>query len=111
MNHHNYCSKNYLHWVKTAHPQDYPRNTVWAGIHEESITGPYIFSEIINVETSLNNILEGFCNYHTDTLKFSFQQDGAPPHFTHSVRQWLHGNVQWQVTRMPRLCEMAVPKF
>ena len=61
---------------------------VWAGIWEEEIVGPYFFS-------SGNVTGEGYlCDYleHVPVLRrqnFFFQQDGAPPHFAISARNYL----------------------
>ena len=66
--------------------------TVWAGIHAAGVIGPFITRETVNgerylqmLETQFWPALTALPNYQ----QFVFQQDGAPPHWSRAVRDWL----------------------
>ncbi|KAG4068807.1 hypothetical protein HA402_002498 [Bradysia odoriphaga] len=73
---------------------------VWAGIFNQEIVGPYFFADTVTGESYLEMLGDflvpelHFRGYETENIVF--QQDGAPPHFTRFVRQWLDQNFpQW----------------
>lgn len=70
---------------------------IWCGILGDQLIGPHIFDGTVNgtnyldfLQHALPNLLDGLNNVERD--KLIFQQDGAPPHFNATVRQWLNEN-------------------
>lgn len=70
---------------------------VWAGVLGDQLIGPHIFEETLNGESywqflqhNLLGFLDGVDNIQRDRI--IYQQDGAPPHFSHVVREWLSLN-------------------
>ena len=88
-----YWSEENPHWNEEGHYQTNLKIMVCAGIWEEEIVGPYFFSN--------GNVTgEGYLEFlqivlyleHVSVLRrqnFFFQQDGAPPHFAISARNYL----------------------
>lgn len=69
-----------------------PGLTVWAGIHAAGVIGPFITRGTVNgerylamLETQFWPALTALPNYH----RYVFQHDGAPPHWSRAVRDWL----------------------
>lgn len=68
---------------------------VWAGIYGDRIIGPFIYQENLNGASYLEFLRTTFSDY-LDELPLNrlpnlwFQQDGAPPHNTRDVREFLH---------------------
>lgn len=72
---------------------------VWAGVIGNQLVGPHIFPDTLNGENYLDflqhtlpTLLDGLNLGRNDRDKIIFQQDGAPPHFSNVVRQWLTEN-------------------
>jgi hypothetical protein len=70
---------------------------VWCGIHDDALVGPvFLDNKLTEVRyrQHLENTLQPYVDEITLTsrLRFYFQQDGAPPHFSIVARQWLN---QW----------------
>lgn len=84
-----------IHEVRTQYPQ---KLNVWAGIYGNRIVGPFFLPGNLTgemylnllqnaVEPALTEIIEQ--NEHYNENQLIFQQDGAPPHYAHTVRQYL----------------------
>lgn len=96
-----YWSRENPHWMCEAHTQ-YPKKVnVWAGIINNKIIGPYFFEGTVTGEVYLDFLI----NFLVPTLQRAFpdvnhpneidrsiyyQQDGAPPHFARTVRNYLN---------------------
>lgn len=73
-----------------------PKVNVWCAMSSKEIIGPYFFEdETVNQ----HNYLDMLKNYFYPIMKrkrlhkkMIFQQDGAPPHFSKAVREWLNEN-------------------
>ena len=65
---------------------------VWAAMSHRGIIGPFFFDGSVNGENYLE-MLKTFLWPLLATLpdidRMHFMQDGAPPHFARTVRQWL----------------------
>lgn len=73
------------------------RVNVWAGVFGDQLIGPYIFEESLTGERylqflqhTLPTLLDGVDINRREAIVF--QHDGAPPHFTNEVRDWLSLN-------------------
>lgn len=69
---------------------------VWIGVIGDQLVGPHIFQENLSGEAyldflqhSLPNLLDGLDLTQRQRDNIIFQQDGAPPHFSNDVRNWL----------------------
>ena len=99
-----YWSNENPHWFrsKALHP---PRVTVWAALGSSGIVGPYFFEGNVNGV----NYLDMLQNFYFPNVQQRpgfeyqvFQQDGAPPHWTLNVRDWLNANFpQRWIGRLP----------
>ena len=70
-----------------------PYVMIWAGIDSRHIYGPYFFDAAVNQHAYLAMLREWFIPLlETKGVKDEcwFQQDGAPPHFAVSVREFLN---------------------
>jgi transposase len=98
VNRHNarYWADENPHWMDAAHIQSDPRVMVWAAIWHHKIIGPYFYEGNVTGETYLN-MLPAFLEPVLEDIplaqatKMFFQQDGAPPHFSLKVREYLNG--------------------
>jgi hypothetical protein len=65
---------------------------VWAGIHSRGIIGPYFFEQSVNGQSYLS-MLQDYAVPQLMELEnaheFFWQQDGAPPHWSLVVREYL----------------------
>jgi len=82
-------------WAEERRRQNNPRVNVWCGIYNKKIIGPIFIEQNLNGERYLEllrNELELFIDELplVERRLFYFQQDGAPPHFTRNVRDYLH---------------------
>jgi hypothetical protein len=92
------------HLCREVHTQYPEKLNVWAGILgnsvigpifiEENLTGPLYLNLLQNyinpiIVESLENQQDEHENQLIDENGLFFQQDGAPPHYTLSVREWL----------------------
>lgn len=69
---------------------------VWLGVIDESIVGPYYFNGTVNSQSYLN-MLEQFVMPELNRLgknsnEIIYMHDGAPPHITAGVRNFLSAN-------------------
>ena len=64
---------------------------VWLGLHNERLVGPYFFEGTVTGESYLQLLRDRVVPDLRATLDFPtwFQQDGAPPHYSNVVRQYL----------------------
>ena len=69
-----------------------PGVTVWAAISCNGIIGPFFFDEPVTGERYLNMLQTSFFPQVQQQRDIRFQQDGAPPHYVHCVREWLDIN-------------------
>jgi hypothetical protein len=87
-------------WVKEnphelyEHERDSPKVSVWYGMTENRIYGPFFFDErTVNGATYLNMVQNPLVPQLQQVRGFLrrviFQQDGAPPHFALDVRAYL----------------------
>lgn len=96
-----YWSRENPHWMMEAHTQFPQKVNVWAGIINNQIIGPYFFEGTVNGDVYLDFLT----NFLVPTLKIRFpdvnnpneidrsiwyQQDGAPPHYSCTVRNYLN---------------------
>lgn len=70
---------------------------VWAGVVDDVLVGPHFFEGNLTgvkyldfLQHNLPQLLDQLTQQQREEL--IFQQDGAPPHFTNDVRQWLTEN-------------------
>ena len=89
---HRYWSQTNPHWIQ-EHSLHSPRTTVWAAFFEGGIIGPIFVDENVTGENYLKLLQTDFWP-QIEALglqeRIIFQQDGAPPHWSLSVRQWLN---------------------
>jgi hypothetical protein len=93
VNHQNfrYWSTSNPHWYR-EHPLHSPRLTVWAAIGCSGIIGPVFFEENVTGERYLALLQHHFhpaAQALPNAHQIIFMQDGAPPHWSLSVRNWL----------------------
>jgi hypothetical protein len=88
------------HWMQESHTQNPQKLNVWAGFTRGHILGPYFFDGSLNGEMYLEflrfELIPAlailFPNYEDPDLpSFNvwYQQDGAPPHYSLRVREYL----------------------
>lgn len=121
-----YWSTTNPNWAIEAHSQYLQSVNVWAGIVNNKVIGPYFFDGILTGQRYLeflrNELIPdlhhlfqngNLPNFPEDIW---FQQDGAPPHFSREVRQYLNevfprqwigrrGEIEWP-PRSPDLTPM-----
>lgn len=95
-NSHVYAYEN-PHAIRETHFQQRFQVNVWAGVIGNKLIGPHVFEENLN-----GNVYHNFLRYTLDNLieeaevplavypRMWFQHDGAPPHFSVQVRQYLN---------------------
>ena len=70
-----------------------PKVTVWCGIWREGVVGPFFFDNNVTGDTYLQMMQDEFLPeleaLHMQRHVCIFMQDGAPPHWSTSVRRWL----------------------
>jgi hypothetical protein len=65
---------------------------VWCAISAAKVYGPHFFSENVNQHNYLDMLKNFFWKRHLNVEKYKeyyFQQDGATPHTTNKVQEWL----------------------
>lgn len=92
-----YWSINNPHVIFPSRHQHRFSLNVWAGILNNRILGPILLPNRINGQDFLHfltvDITEELDNLPLNMLRnLWFQLDGAPPHFTRNVQQWLNIN-------------------
>lgn len=103
VNRHNcrYWSDTNPHLLHETHTQVPQKLNVWAGILGDHLVGPFFIDGNLNgdiylemledlIDPMITEILENDNNLFEDQI--TFQQDGAPPHYTLEVRQFLDGH-------------------
>ena len=90
--------------------RDSPKVNVWCAMSSNCIIGPYFFEEETVTGQNYLNMLTTF--FHPEIVRkrivrrIIFQQDGAPPHYSTEVRDWLNktfpgkwigrrGSIEW----------------
>lgn len=104
VNRHNcrYWSAENPHWIRENHTQYPQKVNVWAGIFGDRILGPIFFNNNLNGATYLSflqeDLVPSLAALHPNELdadlpdeRIWYQQDGAPPHYLVTVRQYLDG--------------------
>lgn len=122
VNRHNcrFWSKTNPHWMEPLHTQRPQKVNVWAGIVKDKIIGPFFIEGNLNSQKYLQ-ILRGkvvpkLIELNINVNEIWFQQDGAPPHFARTVREFLdevfpgrwigrRGSIEWPA-RSPDLTPM-----
>lgn len=122
-----YWSSTNPHWAVEAHTQYKESVNVWAGIVSDRIIGPYFFDGTLTGQRYLdflrNELIPALCRLFPNANNPNipgdfvwFQQDGAPPHFSREVREYLNdvfpgrwigrrGPIEWPA-RSPDLTPM-----
>lgn len=79
------------YWHVGSKNQSAPKVCVWIGRIDVHLIGPYFFDGNVNGGNYLD-MLENFVLPAIQNIGMPqfFQQDGAPPHFSISVRNWLN---------------------
>lgn len=86
--------------------------SVWAAISSEGVIGPYFFHNtppnghfphFSPCNVNMHNYLDLLENYFwpkfsalPNAADYAFMHDGAPPHYSHNVRNWLNINLRHQ---------------
>lgn len=73
-------------------PLHSPKVVVWGGVWKGGVVGPFFFDENVNGDNylaMLQEFLVPFLRQKRIVSKIRFQQDGAPPHWSRKVRQFL----------------------
>ena len=89
VNRHNdivWASNNPHRQVEVPHSQQ--SVMVWCGLSSQGLIGPHFFDGSVNSESYLN-VLETVVWPAVRRRGLTFQQDGAPAHYSLRVRQWL----------------------
>jgi hypothetical protein len=93
VNKHNfrYWSDTNPHWV-TEEPLHSPKVIVWAGVSANRIVGPYFFNGTVDGQRYLEMLQDWFWPQLSpeERISLRFMQDGAPPHWSLKVRDWLN---------------------
>lgn len=96
VNRHNfrYWSDNNPHWMREKKTQNPQKLNVWAGIWNDQKVGPFFIEGNLNgekYETMLREEIVPAIQLLTNNQinDIYFQQDGAPPHYSRTVRQYL----------------------
>ncbi len=75
-------------------PLQSPKIVVWMGVWSEGLIGPYVFEDTVTGDSYLGMLREWLLPQLQQIDQFNagdmfFQQDGAPPHWSRVVREWL----------------------
>ena len=111
---------NCSHWSRTnphwmiEKSLNSPKVMVWAAIGVPGIIGPFFIEENVSGETYLNLLTENFYPAFSslpNAPELHFMQDGAPPHWSQRVRDWLNHNLaeRWIGRGCPRDHNIAWP--
>jgi hypothetical protein len=106
--------QNFRYW-DTSNPSCYleqplhsPRVTVWAAIGCQGVIGPFFFQENVTGASYLELLQQQFlpaAQVFPNFNKLVFMQDGAPPHWSLAVRNWLSNTFpnRWMGRNSPNL--------
>jgi transposase len=113
VNRHNcrYWSDENPHWMREVRTQNPQKLNVWAGLFGRQIVGPFFIEGNLTSEKYLdmlqNVIVPEIQNLAAPNFgNIWYQQDGAPPHYGHAVREYLdrtfpnkwigrRGSIEW----------------
>lgn len=95
-----YWAKENPHWIMECHTQYPQKVNVWAGIVDNRILGPFFFDGTLNGEQYLEflefELIPALAVLYPNpdepdipNNSLWYQQDGAPVHYTRSVREYL----------------------
>lgn len=89
-------------------PLHSPRVTVWAAIGYQGVVGPFFFQGNVTGANYLELLQNRFLPAVQQFQEFNevvFMQDGAPPHWSKSVRDWLSATFpnRWMGRNSPNL--------
>ena len=96
-------------------PLHSPKVVVWGGVWEGGVVGPFFFDGNVNGDNYLE-MLKKFLVPHLRQKrllsKIRFQQDGAPPHWSRNVREFLDQTFprRWIDWSWLKFSVMASPK-
>lgn len=80
------------HWIIEEAVQS-PKVVVWCGLWREGVVGPFFFEGTVTGDAYLRMleqyVLPELEASHMQREVCIFQQDGAPPHYATTVRDWL----------------------
>lgn len=101
LNRHNshYYSLVNPHWHREVLNQHRWSLYVWVGICNGQIIGPHFFENTVNADSYLD-LLNNYLPQYLEDVPFNvrarlwFQQDGAPAHYVHIIRQFLNHRYQ-----------------
>ena len=92
--------KNSSHWAKENSnwtlEKSSPRVMEWAALSSSGVIGSIFFDGNVNAASYLQMIENEFYPQFmalTNSSQIIFQQDGAPPHWARTVRDWLNDNL------------------
>lgn len=92
-----YWSDTNPHWMRANNVVKAEKVVVWGGIYDDKIIGPYFFEANVNGESYLellgNFLMPEMVLAGINPEECYFQQDGASPHFSVDVRDWLDENL------------------
>lgn len=111
---------NCSHWSRTnphwtiEKSLNSPKVMVWAAVGVPGIIGPFFIEENVSGETYLNLLTRKFYPAFSslpNASELHFMQDGAPPHWSLRVRDWLNENLadRWIGRGGPRDHQIAWP--
>ena len=98
---------NWVYWSDTnPHELNVPGITVWAGICNDGLIGPFFFDGTVKAQNYLEMLQQQFLPAAENLVnlsEFHFQQDGATPHYGLIVGQWLNNKFpdRWLGRRGP----------
>ncbi|MCP4491774.1 MAG: hypothetical protein GY820_31375 [Gammaproteobacteria bacterium] len=81
----------------TEQPLHSPKVMVWCALWSGGLIGPFFFEGSVTAPTYLEMLEKFFWPLiadHPNRQELFFMQDGAPPHFAITVRQWLDENFE-----------------
>lgn len=91
-----YWSRNNPRWIGAERTRETDTVMVWAGIIDEKVIGPYFFDHNVNGDTYLemlqHYLLPELERLGINPLEIMYMHDGAPPHYSIQVRQFLNAN-------------------
>ena len=69
-----------------------PSVTTWRAIEKEKVECPYFFENVNVNDENYRNMLINYAFPHFASLRrdYIFHQDGAPPHYSNRVRNYLN---------------------
>lgn len=96
-----YWAEHNPHWMQQARTQHPQKVNVWAGILKNRILGPFFFDGNLNGDIYLDflqlELVPALVELYPDpntpdspSNEIWFQQDGAPPHYSRPVRDYLN---------------------